>query len=149
MTRDESAYYTDLMPDGKARQFSFVMEVKSVITRPAGGQKLSGKGYHDITGLAWSGRGKVKRVEVSTDDGHSWGDAELIGPVLPMAATRFRFHWRWGGEVTTLRSRATDETGQMQSTREEIIAVRGMNGTDHYNGIKIWYVKDDGSISHA
>jgi sulfane dehydrogenase subunit SoxC len=149
MTRDEAAYYTDLMPDGRARRFSFLMEAKSVITRPAGGQKLAEPGFHEITGLAWSGRGRITQVEVSTDHGRTWQDAELQAPVLPKAFTRFRLPWRWTGRATTLRSRCTDETGYLQPAREELIAVRGMNGTDHYNGIKIWQVHPDGTVTHA
>jgi sulfane dehydrogenase subunit SoxC len=149
MTRDEAAFYTDLMPDGKARRFSFVMDAKSVITRPAGEQQLDGPGYYDITGFAWSGRGKIVRVEVSTDDGSTWQDAELIGPVLSKALTRFRFPWRWNGKPASLRSRCTDEMGDTQPTRDQLLAVRGQFATDHYNGIKVWYVKADGKVSHV
>ena len=149
MTRDEAAYYTDLMPDGRARMFSFLMEAKSVITRPAGGQTLKEPGFHEITGLAWSGRGRITRAEVSVDHGRTWQDAELQDPILPKAFTRFRLPWQWNGRATTLRSRCTDETGYLQPTRDELIAVRGMNGTDHYNGIKIWHVNPDGTVTHA
>jgi sulfane dehydrogenase subunit SoxC len=149
MTRDEAAFYTDLMPDGRARRFSFVMEAKSVITRPAGEQQLDGPGYYDITGFAWSGRGAITRVEVSTDDGTTWADAELAGPVLAKALTRFRLPWRWDGKPTSLRSRCTDDTGYVQPTREQLLAVRGQFATDHYNGIKVWYVKEDGKVSHV
>lgn len=93
MTAYETGHYTDLMPDGKARQFTFVMEAKSVITRPAGGQELSGPGFYEITGLAWSGRGQITRAEVSTDGGKSWQDAKLNEPILPKAVTRFLFPW--------------------------------------------------------
>lgn len=149
MTRDEAAFYTDLMPNGKARMFTFVMEAKSVITRPAGGQHLDGTGFHEIEGLAWSGRGRITRVEVSTDDGRSWRDAELDSLVLPKAVTRFRLPWRWDGGEVSIRSRCTDDTGYRQPTREELVSVRGLNGTDHYNGIKAWYVHRDGTVSHA
>jgi sulfane dehydrogenase subunit SoxC len=152
MTRDEAASYTDLMPNGKARWFTFVMEAKSVITRPAGGQILEGPGFYDITGLAWSGRGAIRRVEVSTDEGKSWQDAGLSAPVLPKAVTRFSLPWRWDGGQTNLQSRCTDDTGYTQPTREELIAVRGTipgpDGFNHYNGIKIWYVHGDGSVTH-
>jgi sulfane dehydrogenase subunit SoxC len=153
MLRDEAASYTDLMPNGKARQFTFVMEAKSVITRPAGGQSLAGPGYYEISGLAWSGRGKVTRVEVSTDGGTTWELANLAEPVLSKAFTRFSLPWRWDGRATTLRSRCTDETGYVQPTREELLAVRGMtagpDGYNHYNGIKVWTVRADGTVSHA
>ena len=153
MLRDEAAAYTDLMPDGKARRFTFVMEAKSVITRPAGGQTLAGPGHHEITGLAWSGRGKIARVEVSTDGGVTWNIAELAEPVLSKAFTRFSLAWRWDGRPTTLRSRCIDETGYVQPTRDELIAARGMtagpDGYNHYNGIKVWTVRADGAVTHA
>jgi sulfane dehydrogenase subunit SoxC len=148
MTAYETANYTDLMPDGKARQFTFVMEAKSVITRPAGGQELPGPGFYEVTGLAWSGRGRISKAEVSTDGGKSWQDAQLNEPILPKAVTRFRFPWRWDGKETSLQSRCTDETGYLQPTREELLAVRGLNATDHYNGIKAWFVHKDGKVSH-
>jgi sulfane dehydrogenase subunit SoxC len=153
MTRDEAASYTDLMPDGKARRFTFVMEAKSVITRPAGGQLLDGPGLYEITGLAWSGRGTITGVQVSTDDGKSWQDAQLNTPVLPKAASRFSLPWRWDGSEVSLQSRCSDDTGYMQPTRAELIAVRGLSqgpdGFNHYNGIKMWYVRGDGKVSHV
>ena len=153
MTRGEAVSYTDLMPDGKARRFSFVMEAKSVITRPAGGQKLAGPGFHEISGLAWSGRGRIRKVEISTNGGASWETARLGEPVLPKAFTRFHLPWRWSGGATTLQSRCTDETGYVQPTREELVAARGMkagpDGYNHYNGIKVWKVQSDGTVTHV
>ena len=149
MTPYETASYTDLMPDGKARQFTFVMEAKSVITYPAGGQKLRGPGFYEITGLAWSGRGRVTRVEVSTNGGASWQEAQLNEPVLSKALTRFCLPWSWDGKETSLQSRCNDETGYLQPTLDELLAVRGVNATDHYNGIKLWYVHSDGKVSHV
>lgn len=153
MTKDEAASYTDLMPDGTAWRFSFVMDVKSVITRPAGGQRLSGPGWHEVQGLAWSGRGRVRRVEVSTDRGSSWQDAALQEPILSKAFTRFRLPWNWRGEATTLQSRCTDETGAVQPAREVLVAARGLHagpdGFNHYNGIKEWHVRPDGTVTHA
>lgn len=149
MTREEAAAYTDLMPDGKARIFSFMMEAKSVITRPSGEQRLDGPGFYEITGLAWSGRGRITRVEVSTDGGLNWQDAGLQEPVLPKAFTCFRRPWTWDGGSATLQSRCTDETGYMQPTHEELLRVRGTNATDHYNGIKSWKVQADGSVSYV
>jgi sulfane dehydrogenase subunit SoxC len=149
MTAYETAYYTDLMPDGKARQFTFVMEAKSVITRPAGGQELAAPGFYEVEGLAWCGRGRIAGVEVSTDGGGSWQNAQLNQPVLAKALTRFRMPWWWDGKQTSLQSRCTDDTGYQQPTREELLAIRGVNATDHYNGIKIWYVHADGKVSHA
>jgi sulfane dehydrogenase subunit SoxC len=153
MTKDEAASYTDLLPDGRAWQFSFVMDAKSVITRPAGGQKLAGPGFHEITGLAWSGRGRIARVEASTDGGRTWTDAVLQEPVLTKAFTRFRLPWSWDGREATLMSRCTDETGYRQPTREELVAARGLkpgpDGFNHYNGIKAWRVGADGAVTHV
>jgi len=149
MTRDEAAYYTDLMADGTARRFTFVMEAKSVIVRPAGGQVLPGAGPYEISGLAWSGRGRIRRVEGSSDGGASWQASVLDEPVLPKAFTRFHVPWRWSGGEAVLASRATDETGYVQPTRVAIVAARGLNGTDHYNGIKAWRVHPDGTVTHA
>jgi len=148
MTPYETANYTDLMPDGKARWFTFVMEAKSVITRPAGGQQLSGPGFYEISGLAWSGRGRITRVEVSTGGDKGWQEAELNEPVFSKALTRFRLGWWWDGKEASLQSRCTDETGYLQPTREELVAVRGMNATDHYNGIKKWHVHQDGKVTY-
>lgn len=153
MARDEAASYTDLMPDGKAYQFTFAMEANSVITRPSGGHRLEQRGLHEISGLAWSGKGRITRVEISTDQGRTWRDAELQGPVFTKALTRFRLPWRWNGEETTLESRATDETGYTQPKREVLIANRGMkegpDGFNHYHGIKRWHVKATGEVSHV
>ena len=141
MSIEETAHYTDLMPNGKAEMFTFVMEARSVITRPSGGQKLSGPGFHEIVGLAWSGRGRIRQVEMSTDAGETWSDAELQEPVLDKALTGFRFAWNWNEAETTIQSRCTDETGYLQPTREELIAVRGLNSGYHYNGIKRWKIR--------
>jgi sulfane dehydrogenase subunit SoxC len=149
MTREESAGYTDLMPDGKSRMFSFVMEAKSVITRPSGEQTLPGHGFYEISGLAWSGRGRIERVEVSTDEGQGWQAAEVQEPRFTKAFTRFRLPWTWDGKPTTLQSRCVDETGYFQPTRDELLAVRGKNATDHYNGIKVWRVLADGKVTHV
>lgn len=153
MTRDEAANYTDLMPDGKARWFTFVMEAKSVITCPSGEQILDGHGSYEISGLAWSGRGRITRVEVSADGGKTWADARLHDPVLPKAATRFSLPWKWEGGEAALQSRCTDETGYVQPTREQLVSVRGLHpgpdGFNHYNGIKTWFVHKDGKVSHV
>jgi sulfane dehydrogenase subunit SoxC len=149
MTAWETAWYTDLLPNGKARQFTFVMEAKSVITRPAGGQRLPGPGSCEITGIAWSGRGKIASVEVSADNGRSWQKARLQEPIQTKAFTRFSLSWTWNGEETTIASRCADDTGYCQPTREQIVAVRGLNATDHYNGIKWWRIHKNGEITHA
>ena len=146
MARDETSKYTDLLADGKARQFSFPMEAKSVITFPSGGQKLNGAGPYEITGLAWSGRGLIERVEVSTDGGTSWQDADLQEPRHRLAFTRFRLPWTWDGNETAILSRSADDTGYFQPTVEALIAARGPNSAYHNNGIKVWKVGDDGSV---
>ncbi|MEK6525612.1 MAG: sulfite dehydrogenase [Nitrospirota bacterium] len=147
MTREETSHYTDLMPDGTARQFTFVMEAKSVITAPSGGQQIR-PGFVEIRGLAWSGQGRVTRVEVSTDGGRAWQPARLQEPVLPKCHTRFRFPWRWEGQESVLQSRCTDETGYVQPSRQALIAARGVNSVYHYNAIQSWLVSRDGSVSN-
>lgn len=149
MTRDETAKYTELLPDGKARQFTFVMAAKSLITSPSAGMTLPEKGFYEITGLAWSGHGRIRRVEVSADGGKSWAEAALQEPVLPTCFTRFRIPWRWNGASTILQSRAVDETGYVQPTREKLIAERGRNGYFHYNAIVSWKVDEDGTVHHV
>ena len=148
-TREETSKYTDLMPDGTSLQFTFEMDVKSLITSPSAGQKLSERGFVEITGLAWSGHGKVSKVEVSTDGGRSWQVAQLDGPVLPRAVTRFRLPWRWDGSETILQSRAIDETGQVQPTRAALIPQRGLNSFYHYNGIQSWKLAANGEVSNV
>ncbi len=149
MTRDETSKYSDLMPDGKARIFTFQMEAKSVITFPSGGQTLAGTGLYELTGLAWSGRGRIERVEITSDGGRSWVDAELQEPRLPIALTRFRLPWRFEGKEALIASRATDESGYVQPTREALIAVRGTNSGYHFNGIKLWKVQADGTVTNV
>lgn len=149
MTRDETSRYTDLMPDGKARQFTFEMDPKSVITFPSGGQKLGGSGFYEITGLAWSGRGAIRRVEVSTDGGATWKDAQLQEPVLRFAHTRFRLPWNWNGQEVVLQSRCTDEQGGYQPTLSEMLRVRGNSYNFHSNHIQAWKINRDGSVQNA
>jgi sulfane dehydrogenase subunit SoxC len=148
MTREETSHYTDLMPDGTARQFTFVMEAKSVITTPSGGQQLR-PGFVEIRGLAWSGRGRVTRVDISTDGGRTWLPAELQQPVLPKCHTRFRFPWRWDGRDAILQSRCTDETGYLQPARQALVAVRGKNSHYHYNAIQSWQIRADGKVQNV
>ena len=149
MARDETAKYSDLMPDGKARIFTYRMEAKSVITFPSGGQKLPGTGLYELTGLAWSGSGRIERVEITTDGGKTWVDAKLHEPRLPIAFTRFRLPWRFEGREAVIASRATDETGYVQPTREELIAVRGTNSGYHFNGMKFWKIQTDGTVRNV
>ncbi|HEX3573523.1 MAG TPA: sulfite dehydrogenase [Rhodopila sp.] len=148
-TREETSKYTDLMPNGIARQFTFIMEAKSVITRPAGGQQLRDPGFHEITGLAWSGRGRIRRVDVSTDGGTSWKEAALQDPVLPKCLTRFRLPWTWDGGPALLRSRATDDTGYVQPPREMLVDVRGVNSGYHFNAQQTWQIAQGGAVTNV
>ena len=149
MARNETARYTELQPSGKARMFTFVIDAKSVITSPSPGHVLKDKGLYEIRGLAWSGRGRIRAVEVSADGGVSWAPAQLQEPVLPMAFTRFRIPWNWSGGRAVLKSRATDETGYVQPERAALVAERGRHGYFHYNAIVSWEVDPDGEISHV
>ena len=148
-TREETSKYTDLMPDGSARQFTFDIDAKSLITLPSAGMRLSERGFHEITGIAWSGRGKITRVDISTDGGRRWQEATLDGPVHSRAITRFRAPWNWQAEPAILQSRAVDETGYVQPTRSELITARGLNSYYHYNGIQSWRVDSDGTVSNV
>ena len=149
MTRDETAQYTDLLPTGKARQFSFTMQAKSLITSPSVGMTLpDNPGIYQVTGLAWSGNGKIRKVEVSADGGDTWVEAELSDPVLDKAFTRFSLPWQWQGQYAILQSRATDETGYQQPSRNTLISERGDNSFFHYNAIVSWEINEDGQISH-
>lgn len=149
MTREETSKYTDPLPNGRARQFVFEMDAKSVITRPSPGHRLTTHGYYAISGLAWSGRGRITRVEVSTDGGRTWREARITGPVHDRALTRFEADWRWDGGPAVLQSRAVDATGYVQPTREALVAVRGVNSSYHYNGIQSWRVDADGGVRNA
>jgi sulfane dehydrogenase subunit SoxC len=149
MTREETSKYTDLLPDGTARQFTFVMEAKSTITFPSGGQTIPGPGFWEIRGYAWSGRGRITRVDVSTDGGQTWAKATLQDPVLPISLTRFRFPWRWDGGAAMLQSRAVDETGYVQPTIAELVAARGVNSGYHMNAITTWGVAESGEVTNV
>jgi sulfane dehydrogenase subunit SoxC len=149
MSRFETSTYTDLMPDGKALQFSLGMDVKSVITRPSNANTLPKKGVYEITGLAWSGNGRITKVEVSADGGRTWADAALQEPALPKMLTRFRIPWEWQGGPAVLQSRAIDEAGRMQPSRKELIAARGNKGNYHFNGIHSWGVDEAGGVKHV
>jgi sulfane dehydrogenase subunit SoxC len=148
-TREETSKYTGLLPDGTATSFNFIMEVKSVITYPSGGQQLRDSGFHEISGLAWSGQGLIRRVEVSTDGGATWRDASLQSPVLSKCLTRFRLPWTWDGGPALLQSRATDEFGNVQPTHEALVARRRTNFYYHYNGIQTWRIEPNGALVNA
>jgi len=149
MTRDETSKYSDLRPDGSAQLFSFQMGVKSIITSPSGQQTMRGPGLYQISGLAWTGAGRISRVEVSADGGRSWGDAELSGPVLSKALTRFRMPWRWNGGPALIQSRAYDETGAVQPTRTALISQRGTQYNYHNHAIQTWQVSSNGEVSNV
>jgi sulfane dehydrogenase subunit SoxC len=148
-TKDEASHYVDLMPDGQQRQYTAIQEAKSVITAPSGGQKLQNRGYYNITGLAWSGRGTVTKVEVSVDGGRNWREARLDGPVLPKMLTRFHADWVWQGETALLQSRVHDSTGYIQPQRADLVAVRGTRSIYHNNAIQTWRVKPDGEVDNV
>ena len=149
MTREEALHYVDLMPGGLHRQFTWIQEAKSVITSPSGGQVLLDRGYHEITGLAWSGRGRVKRVDVSTDGGRNWRTARLQEPVLTKALTRFRIDWTWDGGPALLQSRVIDDTGYVQPSIRQLRAVRGTRSIYHNNAIQTWRVDTTGEVSNV
>jgi sulfane dehydrogenase subunit SoxC len=148
-SKDEAVHYIDLMPDGKHRQYTSVQEAKSVITSPSGGQVLLDKGYYNVTGLAWSGRGKIKQVDVSFDGGINWKSARLEGPVQNKALTRFNIGWVWDGKPAILQSRAMDETGFVQPGYGQLRAVRGTKSIYHNNAIQSWKVSESGEVSNV
>jgi sulfane dehydrogenase subunit SoxC len=149
MTKDETSKYTITLPDGKTQQFVFPIETKSVITRPSPGYHLDGAGIYEITGLAWSGYGRIANVDVSADGGKSWAAAALQEPILPKALTRFRLQWRWDGGPAVLQSRAADDSGFVQPTRDALLAERGGRTIFHYNGITSWGVAATGELTHV
>ncbi len=149
-TREETLHYSDLMPDGNSRQFTWIQEAKSVITSPSGGMQLLDKGgYYEITGLAWSGRGRVKRVDVSVDGGRNWQAARLQEPVQSKALTRFRFDWRWDGSPALLQSRCIDQTGYVQPAMRQLREVRGTRSIYHNNAIQTWQVLETGDVRNV
>lgn len=149
MTKDETSKYSLLLNDGRVAQFVFAMEVKSVITRPSPGVNLTTPGFYEISGLAWSGNGKIARVEVSADGGISWADAALSEPVLSRALTRFRAPWRWSGDPAKLISRATDDAGMVQPTRAHLLERRGTRSAYHCNAMTCWSVAPSGEVGHV
>jgi sulfane dehydrogenase subunit SoxC len=147
--REETSKYTDLMPDGKARQFTFVQEANSVVTFPCPEKPMKDKGFYEIRGLAWTGHGKVREVHVSTDGGKNWAVAALQEPVLSKALTRFRHPWRWDGGPAFVMSRVVDETGYVQPTIHALRAARGVNSIYHNNAIQTWRVNPDGTVDNV
>ena len=147
--KDEAVHYVDLMPDGLHRQYTSIQEVKSVITSPSGGQILLDKGFHNISGMAWSGRGKITRVDVSVDGGVNWKEARLETPVLSKAITRFNLDWVWDGKPVIMQSRATDDSGHTQASYGQLRAVRGTKSIYHNNAIQSWKVAESGEVSNV
>jgi sulfane dehydrogenase subunit SoxC len=155
----EARTYSQVLPDGKAWRFHFLQEVKSFITSPSFGQNLKGPGYYEISGIAYSGTGRISRVRVSADGGKSWADAALQGPVHAQAFTRFRMPWRWDGQPVILQSRAYDEAGNAQPLRSEFVALRGETKkpvaspnafpNQHYNSLTSWGIDSSGAIKHV
>jgi sulfane dehydrogenase subunit SoxC len=148
-TKDETSKYSDLMHDGKSLQFTFVLGVKSVITHPSFGMTMNGPGIYEISGLAWSGSGRIARVDVSDDGGATWKEAHLQAPILSKSVTRFRLPWQWNGQSAMLQSRAVDEKGNVQPTRAAWNAIYSPANRYHHNAIQTWNVKSDGSIANV
>ena len=149
MAREETSKYTDLLKDGNARMFTWVMDAKSVVTSPCPEKAINNRGVQLLKGIAWSGRGKIKRVDVSLDAGRNWQTAELHGPVLEKSLARFTMPFEWNGEEMFIQSRAIDETGYIQPTIQALQAERGVNSIYHNNAIATWMVNKDGSVDNV
>jgi len=148
-TREETSKYTDLLEDGSSRRFTWIMDAKSVVTNPSPQSPLTAKGHNVLSGLAWSGRGKVNRVDVTLDGGKNWHRAELSGPVLDKCLTRFYLPFEWNGDPLLIQSRAIDETGYIQPSKDELRKVRGLNSIYHNNGIQTWHVQSNGEAENV
>jgi len=149
MSRDETSKYSDLQKDGSAKLFTFPMGVKSLITNPSFGFKLGPRGIYQVSGIAWSGAGRIVRVDVSADGGRTWTEAALDTHVLPKCLTRFRTAWRWDGSPSIIMSRAIDEQGNVQPTRASVMADRAVGTFYHYNGIQAWNIGEDGEVRNV
>lgn len=147
--REETSKYTDLMADGTAREFTYVQECNSVVTFPCPEKPLTQPGKYFVEGLAWSGRGRIRHVDVSFDGGVNWHQARFTSEVTPRALTRFGLEWHWDGSPALIQSRAVDETGYVQPTLNQLKAVRGTNSIYHKNGIHTWKVATDGTVSNV
>jgi sulfane dehydrogenase subunit SoxC len=148
-TREETSKYTDLLADGRSRKHTFVMDAKSVVTTPSPQAPLRHKGRNVLSGFAWSGRGTVKRVDVSMDGGRNWRTARIDGPVLDKSLVRFYVDFDWNGEELMIQSRAMDSTGYVQPTKDELRKVRGVNSIYHNNGIQTWLVRANGETENV
>ena len=147
--KDEAIHYMDLMPSGLHRQYTNIQECKSVVTTPSGGQVLLDKGFYNITGLAWSGKGRIKKVDVSVDGGRNWRPARIEGPVQNKSLTRFNIDWAWDGKPALIQSRATDDTGYVQPTYRQLRAVRGTRSIYHNNAVQTWLVQESGEVKNV
>ncbi len=147
--REETATYTDLLPSGKARQFTFIQEAKSVITSPCPEHPVLYKGRQVIKGLAWSGEGKVVRVDVSFDGGKNWQQAKIVGPQFDKSLTRFEIDWHWNGKQALLQSRVVDETGYVQPSLKQLLSLRGTSYMYHNNSIQTWMVHPSGEVENV
>jgi sulfane dehydrogenase subunit SoxC len=148
-TREETSKYTDLMTDGRARRFTYIMDAKSVVTSPSPQAPLKAKGRNVISGLAWSGRGTVTRVDVTLDGGKNWAEARIDGPVLDKSLTRFYVDFDWQGQEMLIQSRCHDSTGYLQPTKDELRKIRGVNNIYHNNGIQTWLVRSNGEVENV
>jgi len=149
MTKDETSKYSDLQPDGSAKLFTYPMGVKSVITSPSFGQELGPAGIYQVSGIAWSGSGRIVRVDISADGGNTWAEAALDEHVLPKSLTRFRLAWRWDGSSSVIMSRAIDEYGNVQPTRTALLENRASGFFYHYNGIQAWQIAESGEVTNV
>ena len=147
--KDEAVHYMDLMPSGLHRQYTNIQECKSVVTTPSGGQVLLDKGFYNITGLAWSGKGRIRKVDVSVDGGRNWRPARIEGPVQNKSLTRFNLDWVWDGKPALIQSRATDDTGYVQPTYRQLRAVRGTRSIYHNNAVQTWLVQESGEVKNV
>jgi sulfane dehydrogenase subunit SoxC len=147
--REETSKYTDLMEDGRSRRYTFVMDAKSVVTNPSPQAPLKFKGRNVLTGVAWSGRGTVSRVDVTLDGGRNWQEARIDGPVLDRSLTRFYVDFDWQGQELMIQSRAHDSTGYVQPTKDELRKIRGVNNIYHNNGIQTWLVRSNGETENV
>jgi len=158
MSYYEARTYAPILPNGKAYRFFFLQQVKSFITHPSPGLALRGPGLYEVSGIAYSGNGRISRVMVSADGGATWAESALQEPVLSKAFTRFRIPWRWDGGPAVLQSRAWDEAGNVQPTRAQIVAERGESDkvlpatafiSQHYNGPTSWAIESNGEVKHV
>jgi sulfane dehydrogenase subunit SoxC len=149
LAREETSKYTDLMADGRSRRFTFIMDAKSVVTNPSPQAPLKYTGQNVLSGLAWSGRGTIRRVDVTLDGGRNWQEARIDGPVLDRSLTRFYIDFNWQGQELMIQSRAHDSTGYVQPTKDELRKVRGVNSIYHNNGIQTWLVRANGETENV